>query len=631
MVVYTRSFTLPIHQCTRSKKNVKLFLSLVFYHSKRVKKNNNNHRCWISPSSLRNFLIKDSLVDWLKMHHLKILQKRSFHQRYKQSSSSHMSYLMQQGISFETNVINYLRSLVGDDNVKFVSNKITDESVQETCDLVIEGKIPFIHSAPLRDTTTQVHGIADLLVREDHLHFLNNFSDHQNQINNNGNNNSKYVVVEVKMTTLPMAANKKNLYNSGNFQFYKCQVYFYAKALNQIQQGNTTPTCAYILGRRQVMMAGDMKGNLSLNCMHRLGKVDFLGYDNQIPYLASKAIEWYRSVQSHGKKWRIFPHPSHIQLYPNMSSHAMTSGEAANNVQIYKIKQSLADHIGEITCLWYCGIKERNYAHKNHNITSWRDPRCSAETLGWKKNSSRSMVINRIIGINRNDDEYKNMNNMYPQHISTNLFAWRDQSLPSTSVFIDFETLIDDFAEDYTNSFPISNKCGMIFMIGMFFPDEQVYHRFTASSLEDEENILRKFIEIITQKKRTRLFFWSAEQKFWFSAMNRHGNKIQTPKNWQWCDLLDLFRSEPIVVKDTFNFSLKNIANAMYKHGMISCKIQSNCCNGLTASMRARELYLSNFNYQNIPHCNVMEDIALYNKFDCQVLWEILKYLRHFR
>ena len=63
----------------------------------------------------------------------------------------------------------------------------------------------------------------------------------------------------------------------------------------------------------------------------------------------------------------------------------------------------------------------------------------------------------------------------------------------------------------------------------------------------------------------------------------------------------------------------------MYKHKLISTKIESECSNGLMASINAWKEYQTNPDPIN---SGVMKDIKKYNEFDCKVMWDILRYLR---
>ena len=68
----------------------------------------------------------------------------------------------------------------------------------------------------------------------------------------------------------------------------------------------------------------------------------------------------------------------------------------------------------------------------------------------------------------------------------------------------------------------------------------------------------------------------------------------------------------------------------MYKHGLIETKIESNCKDGMIAMIQASKLYesIEPSLETNISDNNIMKDIIKYNMFDCNILCDILSYLR---
>jgi predicted RecB family nuclease len=88
-----------------------------------------------------------------------------------------------------------------------------------------------------------------------------------------------------------------------------------------------------------------------------------------------------------------------------------------------------------------------------------------------------------------------------------------------------------------------------------------------------------------------------------------------------WVDLYDIFIKEPIVIKGAVNFSLKNIARAMFNHSMINTIWTSDIINGFGAMMEAINYYKNN-------DVDIINNIIKYNEVDCKVMWEIVKYLR---
>jgi len=109
------------------------------------------------------------------------------------------------------------------------------------------------------------------------------------------------------------------------------------------------------------------------------------------------------------------------------------------------------------------------------------------------------------------------------------------------------------------------------------------------------------------------------------SFYNRAQKEFNLP-NKTFLDLYKVFIKEPISIKGALNYSLKTIANAMYKLKLINTFWDSNskCSNGLDALVQANKIYCENHNIE----INKMSDISNYNEIDCKVLCEILGYLR---
>jgi hypothetical protein len=90
--------------------------------------------------------------------------------------------------------------------------------------------------------------------------------------------------------------------------------------------------------------------------------------------------------------------------------------------------------------------------------------------------------------------------------------------------------------------------------------------------------------------------------------------------------MYQIFTTEPIVIKDCFNFGLKNIAKAMKKHKLINTELNSQCCNsGVSAMILAHNFYERK---DKTTNDETMKQIIHYNRFDVEVLYDILNYLR---
>jgi hypothetical protein len=197
------------------------------------------------------------------------------------------------------------------------------------------------------------------------------------------------------------------------------------------------------------------------------------------------------------------------------------------------------------------------------------------------------------------------------------------------------------------------------------FTKEWIYKNFTVSSLslEEENRICKEFSGYICKEadwydvRSPLLMHWaSAENSHWDSMIKRQrgrGNErylrsssdkqLLIPNKHivgtlekqdftsQWFDMLKLFKSEPIVIKGSMGFGLKDVAGALYKHGFITTKWDgdSSCVDGTGAMIGAYNASLEakrrGISMKDMPQ---MKDIERYNEVDCKVLADIIQYLR---
>lgn len=569
----------------------------------------------VSGTDIRNYLQKDTLVDWFKV----VRPKRHLPFSLQANSFNFMDFLMQKGKDFEQELINYIRETICP--VITVSDRINVHSCRETIRLMKLG-VPVIHSAPFLDEETQTKGIVDLLVRSDYLKNLivdNPLPEHCQFIRSPRlNGNYHYVVIDIKFSTLPLRADGVHLLNSGSYPAYKGQLRIYTEAIGNIQE--YVSQYAFILGRRWNYTKKDEKFS-GQSCLDRLGVIDYGGVDADFVQKTQDAIQWVRDVRQNGKNWSINP-PSRVELYPNM---CIDSGEWNNE------KNEIANQIGDITQIWYCGTKNREIA-LSKGINSWRNKRCCSKTIG--VNGVRAHTVDQIIDINRQNSEL-----VRPLRIETKLYEWREQC---TELFVDFETFCDIFAS--FEELPEQPKTDKIFMIGVYYKegDNYEYKNFVANAPTDEEEflIMDQFAQFVRSfPEEPKLWYWHADKAIWTKAENHQMDLAcmlgladkadHIVDNWRldnWADLCQVFRDEPIVIKDCFKFGLKEIASALYKHTLIDTELESECKSGLDASIRAWKVYESCDDPANHPE---ILDIARYNQFDVKAVWDILQYIRN--
>lgn len=587
---------------TRSKKP-RLENSFIF------KKKN---RIMVSATHVYSYMMRDSLVDWLKLSSRCGTRKSPAYTK----AGGFTEFIMNKGVEFECELIKYINN--NRVPVISVSEYITPDSLRKTKELMKQG-VPIIHSAPVKNPYNNTQGIIDLLVRSDYIANLVDedplTKDEKTISAPKLDESYHYIVIDIKFSTLPLRSDGLHLLNSGSYPAYKAQCLIYTEAVGYIQ-GYTAPY-AFIMGRRWRYTKGGVI-NRNYTCLNKLGKISYNSVDSDYNIRTKDAIKWVRDVKRNGKTWKVNP-PSRVELYPNM---CIDSGEWNSE------KKKIADNIGEMTSIWYVGMKHRNIAI-DRGIKSWRDKRCTAKAMGL--NGVRAPIIDSIMGINRQTKD-----KIWPSVIKNNMYNWKKKGC---ELFVDFETISDIFAD--FNHLPNQYSTDMIFMIGVGWVEKGkwTFINFICNeaTYDEEYRIMNEFAQFVTDRDNPKMYNWVAESQIWNSAECRQfdiacDKQDEELKNhisdWQidnWADLHNVFKTEPIVLKDCYKFGLKPIAKAMRKHKMISANIESECNNGMTAMVNAWNCYKKS---NNPATSDMMKDIAKYNEFDCKVLWEILSYLR---
>jgi hypothetical protein len=94
----------------------------------------------------------------------------------------------------------------------------------------------------------------------------------------------------------------------------------------------------------------------------KLGMIDFEKIDKDYIEKTQLAVKWIRDVDENWKKWSVNP-PTRKELYPNM---CVESGKYQRE------KEKIALQIGDITSIYYYGVKNRDNALSS-GIKSWKD------------------------------------------------------------------------------------------------------------------------------------------------------------------------------------------------------------------------------------------------------------------
>lgn len=573
----------------------------------------NNSKNWISATSLKNYLLRDPILDWFEYYNIDQDLIPKIRTNNPKHTEKPIQILFDMGLKFEASVINYLRSKYPD-NIKKVLNNISElkpDLNNLTKKYMAEG-VPIIEQAVLYNFQNLTFGIADLLIRSDYINKLFDqpiISHEEESIGSpNLNLNFHYRVIDIKWTKIKLCTNGRTIRNEARFPSYKGQLAVYNSAMGLIQ--GYIPPEAYILAKSwKITNKNKLEG---FNCFTLLATIDYTDFDQKYISESIKAISWVRNMRTNGHGWTCVP-PSAPELYPNMHNNL--------DSPYHNIKKLIADKIRELTQIWMVGIKNRNIGH-NRGIFSWDNPTCNSKNLGIS-GKKIGPIIDQIIQINRGDLN----KNIYPDKIKNNISDWNTKN--NSDFYIDFETCSGCFSHEI-NIHDSSADGVILYLIGIGHEinNNFVYKYFLADKLDlfQESKIIRDFIEYISNfSSKPRLFHWSHAEKSILNLLNtRHKNSWgDWIANSTWIDLCKIFIDEPIILKGAKNFNLKEIGKNLNQLGLIQTNwINTGPSGGLDAMMLALDYYK-----QNNPE--KINSIINYNQIDCKIIWDITNYLRN--
>jgi putative phage-type endonuclease len=584
---------------------------------------------WVGATAVRNYMLKDPLLDWLniygKGHRKKYTGFEKTVQYYEQDAkdaSPFINHLKVKGIQFEDSVMHTIRKKFPNDVVTIANYYQARQADKLTATIAaMKAGVKVIYQGVLHNPHDKTYGIADLIVRSD---FINELVSDVCDIEEHGcvfSTDWHYLIIDIKHSTLMLRADGVHLLNQGAALAYKAQILIYMRALNRIQKYNAVN--AYILGRKWHYTTKSVKHE-GFGWFDKLGTVNFSTTDIGVVHPTNKAIQWVRYVKSHGSTWSIDP-PSRIELYPNMCNRS--------DAPWHNTKQKIAAKIGEITSMWYCGVESRNKAVRV-GVKSWHDRKCTAELLGIN-GAKTGPTLNKILDINRSTKH-----TILPKYVSA------PPKTGKVRFFLDFET-VNSLAEDIQLDSPFTVPEQFIFMIGIGWTIDtdsngvdlpKWHYKCLTTDFINEENEKKIFLEMHTLIKSVLrkynagndfiIYHWSNAERTIYNKANERYNVVGG-LNPHWYDLCKFFKNEPIVIKGAFNFGLKSITTAMNKLGLLSTSYATDgILDGLNAMVKAMECSAEavrlGVSMKTMP---VVQRIMEYNEIDCKVMMDILEYV----
>jgi len=551
----------------------------------------------IAATHTKNYFCNQQFDDWLDA------SKRP------KEISNFTRMLFRQGAEFEKKVFAHLSAFSG---IKFHTPKGSRDPVQGA-ELIRSAAHPVLTNVFVADEELQWRGEIDLLVRRDVFHKV--FPDTYLPPTSlpPETDSIKYVVIDVKFSTLYLNAKGTGLLNKDMIPAYKSQIYFYTHIVNRLTGSNTS--YAYLLGRKLVGRDGS-------TYYTRLGFVDFT--DTSIPEDTHKAVAWVRSVREWAEQHPKATDEEFIKefgVYPNTGCrYSFYTG----------YKRKMLQDTQDVTMVWRCGDKNRQ---KMRNAgcpnTKWTRVEDVYTQLGLSGQTAR--IVEKMIHINK--PACTPESGITPVY-SISMTPDACKVLESRNeVFVDFETIPNVFDVSYPNT----DADDFVFMIGVWYNNAKYntrqsgdwkYRSFLAQTPDrvSERKLLMDFKMWLHDKfgNDVTCWYWYAEKFFWNNACNRC---LIDPSylNVEFKDLYRVVRDSELVIKGAFSFGLKDIAKALHKHSIIDTQLpqDSLVSDGMGAGLDAYMWYSDHSTPDSVMHA-----IRNYNRFDVKVLKDIIDFLR---
>jgi len=270
-----------------------------------------------------------------------------------------------------------------------------------------------------------------------------------------------------------------------------------------------------------------------------------------------------------------------------------------------KTKTAAATWSRDVSVMWQCGNSRRDHCHRS-GVYSWDDARF-LPVFSQVVPRTYSDIARKMIRLARSDKRYD-----FPPDAPARfpeIFRPRDTS---NWMFVDFET-------DYSHC---------IYMFGSFMEDGGYSCEWGDGIDDRSEKALMERIYRIVRAHRERggvVVYYYAEDRFWRERCIHH----DLPHEYETLfrntvDLQYVFQSAPLLVKDVFNFKLKHLAAALFRNGDVPIQQPEGCSDGAESIVLAQRYFR-----ENCPE-TIRRVLEAYNRFDCEILREMVIFLRHY-
>tara|TARA_B100002051_G_scaffold276625_1_gene326214 strand:- start:2074 stop:3702 length:1629 start_codon:yes stop_codon:yes gene_type:complete len=526
---------------------------------------------------LKNYILNDPICDYYN-----IMQKHY----NKDKDTFYKNYILNESENYKQKLL-----------VKIInkSNKKNTDAitVEKTIDKLLKNE-PLITNAKLYNHKYNININCDIIIQNKLLRKIfpkiDNYPFHLI-------NPQKYVCIDLSYSTVHFKIDLQDIQNDNLILYKKCNLYLCSLAIEELI--HIKPTC-FIIAKEYYY-----KKNL-------LDKNNFIGcilINEIIKTKVKHSIRWIRTLQKEYKSMVLLPQPSHLELYPNMN---FKESEWENE------KMKLAEVIKEITLVWNISFNERCGFIKK-NIYCWDDP----NLLSFLKESKKKNIQERMIHMNQQNDIL-----IYPRkNISSQFLEILKEK--KHEFYFDVESFLsfDEKQELFIDELKINEP--MIGIIGIIHNNNFKDFTINKYELKDEYNCIKYFLDYlknICKNEKIYLYHWGHAECKYLEYMK----KIYSDYDYSQIHLiniLDYFRTQPIIVQGVFKFGLKSIGKALYNHNLIKSTWNEND-NGLDSMIQFKQVCKNHTKKIPLKRNNIITEVIEYNRIDCQVLYEIIELLR---
>ena len=572
------------------------------------------HEQTIMPYMLGNYVRADPLIDWLNLYgpaerrdvevNFFLTMIRMKNREFNQRVTAHIQR------QFPDSTYNVYTGQMTDLDIEPHGLKLTYETVQRT-QVAMAQQVPIIFnpcfSVPLPSYEYPVGGRADMII-------LNRYLSTMLGVEVEDDHKDKYSVVNFKYATINLRSDGVHLLNNTKQTVYKAHIWVLNVALG-IQQGYQ-PDCSYIIGRKYDYTRAGVTHRID-NAFGHIGTIDYRDIDSKYEETCRQALDWLHRVrQPSARNWNPFKPEDICQLYPNMKN--------TSDFPWHHYKQDIAHAIKEITLMYRCGPKVREYAHTK-GITEWTA--LTPDTILYHGGKVASQIMRFVTA--GTTAPAPSFTSESLSHISGRGFI---QSRPCIEFYMDFEA-IGNMYDDFS-TFPVAANRAMIFLIGVVIVDHvkgvKEYVSYLADSLthQAEANMVTRMLSDFRARRLeysqdyAPVYFWSNAENYMLKRAM--GADIVSQEKLLMIDLCKCFREAGLVLPGQTGYSLKDVGRTMHRHNLISTIWKDNA-NGLSACVDA----IRNYHHRDQTARNQhMSDLIDYNYVDCKVMEEIMEYIR---